>query len=727
MAQGIRVTDSSGAPVAQALVVIKPLSGDGSSTFLTGSDGSAHTGRILGKMQLLISHVSFNMHVDTLMAIDREIPISLVPRQVRLEEVVVTSEYTPRTSGETVHPVLVIDRNEMDNRAASTLEETLSQELNMRISQDPVLGAGMTMNGLSGQNIKFLVDGVPVTGRLDGNIDPGQLNLNQVSRIEIVNGPMAAAYGTDAAGGVVNIITRPAVDNTWQSGLNLYYESVGQYNADLFAGYNQGRSSFILSGGRNFFDGWSSPDTGRWQEWKPKEQYFGNAKYRWTGKNLVLGYQLNGFYEEISNKGTPKITPYYAYAFDEYYKTDRITNQVTAAWSMKNDFSLNTNIAHSWYRRTKNTYRKDLVSLEESMVPSGTTSAGDGFALQDTTVMNAFTGRAVAGRFRPSAKLNYQAGIDLLYENASGTRFTEGIQGTGDYAVFGSTEYIPVRSLSVKPAVRVAYNTAYRAPVIPSVTVRYEPVDSLVIRASYGKGFRAPGVKERYLYFVDINHNIRGNANLQPEHSDNFFVSADYMFITGKVTNTTAVSGFYNDIDNLITLAQPDPGSSLFTYVNIGSYSTHGGTLTHTAGAGGFSATAGIAYTGRYNIYADSGDFDTYLYSPDYIFRAQYNFSRLHLTFSAYLKITGKLPGYQLNADESITQFTNDGYRFLDATLRKGLFNNTVYITAGMKNILGITSVTAASQASAHSGGANEQLVGNGRSAFVRLQWTLGK
>jgi outer membrane receptor for ferrienterochelin and colicins len=722
-AQGVRITDPSGKPVAQALVVVKPLSGEGPSTFVTGSDGIAHTGPFLGKIQLLISHVSFETHVDTLQDIDGEISVSLVPKQVKLEEVVVTSEYTPRTAGETVHPVTVIGRNEIDNRAAPSLEEALSQELNVRISQDPVLGAGLTMNGLSGQNIKILVDGVPVIGRLDGNIDPGQLNLNQVSRIEIVNGPMAAAYGTDAAGGVVNLISRPAVENTWQSGASLYYETIGQYNADLFAGFNRGRSSVVISGGRNFFDGWSSPDTGRWQEWKPKEQYFGNAKYRWTGKNFVLGYHLNGFYEKISNKGVPRITPYYAYAFDEYYKTDRFTNQLTAAWTLKNDFSVNANVAYSWYRRTKNTFRKDLVSLDENLVASDSLGNSASWSPQDTTVMNAFTGRAVLARVRPSSKFNFQGGTDILVEQASGTRFDEGVEQTGDYALFASAEYIPVRQISIKPAVRVTYNTAFEAPVIPSLSVRYEPIRSLVIRASYGRGFRAPGVKERYLYFVDINHNIRGNENLQPERSDNFYLSADYTFHTGKVSNTTTLSVFYSDIDNLITLAQPDPGASLFTYVNIGTYSTHGGTLSHTVGAGGFSCTAGIAYTGRYNIYADSGDFDTYLYSPDYIFRAQYGINRWNLTVSAYLKITGKLPGYQLNADESVT----DGYRFLDATLRKGFFNNTLYVTAGMKNILGITSVNSVSQTSAHGGSGDEMPVGNGRSAFVRLQCTIGK
>jgi outer membrane receptor for ferrienterochelin and colicins len=175
----------------------------------------------------------------------------------------------------------------------------------MRTSQDQVLGSGLTMNGLSGQNIKFLVDGVPVIGRLDGNIDISQLNLNNVERIEVVNGPMAASYGTDASGGVINLITRQQVDKPLHAGANVLYESVGHYNLDFLSGYNTGKSSVVLSAGRNFFEGWSQTDTGRWQAWKPKEQYFGNVKYRWAGKRLVIVTTSVHFTKQSPTKAIP--------------------------------------------------------------------------------------------------------------------------------------------------------------------------------------------------------------------------------------------------------------------------------------------------------------------------------------------------------------------------------------------------------------------------------------
>ncbi|MBL0340667.1 MAG: TonB-dependent receptor [Bacteroidetes bacterium] len=279
----------------------------------------------------------------------------------------------------------------------------------------------------------------------------------------------------------------------------------------------------------------------------------------------------------------------------------------------------------------------------------------------------------------------------------------------------------------MKPAIRISYNTDYKSPVVPSLLFKYTFTENIIARLSYGKGFRAPGIKERYLYFVDINHNIQGNENLLPEYSDNFFLSVNQTVTSGSLRNTLEVSGFYNDIRNLITLAQPDPNSSLFTYINLGKFATHGAGISNTVNWKSLSVQFGISYTGRYNIYADSGNFDTYIYSPDINTILQYAFPRFNLTTSLYFKYNGKLPGYKLNEDNSITQFSNDSYKFLDATIRKGLFKNSFFITTGVRNILNVTNVNALSQGSAHSGSTNEQAVGTGRSLFIKLQYQFGK
>ncbi|MBK9274597.1 MAG: TonB-dependent receptor plug domain-containing protein [Flavobacteriales bacterium] len=89
--------------------------------------------------------------------------------------------------------------------AANTLGEALRNELTVRLGQDNILGTAVSMQGLGGENVKVLVDGVPVIGRQDGNLDLAQLDLTGIERVEVVEGPLSVNYGTNALAGTINL------------------------------------------------------------------------------------------------------------------------------------------------------------------------------------------------------------------------------------------------------------------------------------------------------------------------------------------------------------------------------------------------------------------------------------------------------------------------------------------------------------------------------------------
>ncbi|NRA50135.1 MAG: Plug domain-containing protein, partial [Phaeodactylibacter sp.] len=126
---------------------------------------------------------------------------------LKLEDIIVTAQYAPTESKNAVHDIYTIKQEVIEQRGATNLEQLLQQEANIRIRQDMVLGSSMSLLGIDGQNVKIMIDGVPVIGRQDGNIDLNQLNLNNIERVEIVEGPMSVSYGTDALAGVINLIT----------------------------------------------------------------------------------------------------------------------------------------------------------------------------------------------------------------------------------------------------------------------------------------------------------------------------------------------------------------------------------------------------------------------------------------------------------------------------------------------------------------------------------------
>src|SRR5690606_30202757 len=128
-----------------------------------------------------------------------------------LETVVVTGSFEPQSARQSVYQVRTIGAEVIQNRAPSNVQEILSTELGIRFSQDNALGSSnMELLGMSGQNVKILIDGIPMVGRqgTSNEININQIDINRIGRVEIVEGPMSVVYGADALAGVINIITK---------------------------------------------------------------------------------------------------------------------------------------------------------------------------------------------------------------------------------------------------------------------------------------------------------------------------------------------------------------------------------------------------------------------------------------------------------------------------------------------------------------------------------------
>ena len=108
-----------------------------------------------------------------------------------LKEVVITGQFTETSSEDAVHKIRVIGYKKLTSGIYNDLGNILEKELNIKLSQDNVLGSSISLQGISGQNDKILIDEIPVIGRMNGNIDLSQINLNNVEQIEIIEGPLS--------------------------------------------------------------------------------------------------------------------------------------------------------------------------------------------------------------------------------------------------------------------------------------------------------------------------------------------------------------------------------------------------------------------------------------------------------------------------------------------------------------------------------------------------------
>jgi outer membrane receptor for ferrienterochelin and colicins len=626
-----------------------------------------------------------------------------------LIELVITGNYKPTGIDKSVLPTRNITLEKLAPLGLQNVADVLKYQANIRIQQDPLLGSGMSMQGISGENVKILIDGVPVIGRQNGNIDLSQLNIYNVERIEVVEGPLSVQYGTNALAGTINIITKKTPKKTLDFQGSTYFESAGHFNANGMIGWRGDDQSVMVSGGRNFFNGWSTIDTSRFKEWKPKIQYFSDLVYNIKLGKASLRYSGSYFNEYILNRGRP-LSPYFEKAFDDHFNTTRLSNSVNFSYPFKNDLKTNLIFAFNDFKRVKNTYYKDLINVSEVL----TANPSD----QDTTQFKLVSARGTLAK-TDNKKLNFETGFDINVENANSQRIKQQRQSIGDYAAFVSAEWAITEGVTLRPGLRVSHNTTYKAPLVPSLHLKWKLNNEWTARASYGKGFRAPSLKELYFYFVDINHNIRGNENLLAENSHNLNSVFTYKKVKDKKVFKFEGSAFYNDIRNLITLAVLSGKQNEFGYINIGKYKTLGGQAFAEYVVNNFSIGTGLGYTNRTNV-IDDKKFEAGSWEGRS--NITYSLPQYDLDFNLWYKYSGRQAGFVLDESGLVQPTFLASYQIADFGFSKKIFKKKLAISSGIKNLFNVKNIDSQLVSGAHSASNGLSSLGTGRNFYIKCE-----
>ncbi|MCK5136018.1 MAG: TonB-dependent receptor [Bacteroidales bacterium] len=643
--------------------------------------------------------------------------IYLKPNYFDLDEVVVTGQYKPVSVDKSIYDIRFIGKTRIENQAANTMTELLSKELNFKINNDPSTGSSLNLQGMSGENVKILVDGVPVIGRLDGNIDLSQINLENVDHIEIIEGPMSVIYGSNALAGVVNIITTENKYARYKANIHGYYESVGVYNLNENVDVRLGNHNISYNGGRNFFGGYSLVDTSRSKEWKPKEQYNAGITYRYAKNGTALKYKVSFFRENLLDRNNP-FPPYHEKGNDTWFTTTRFNNSLHLNKKLSESNDIHLLAAYSYYDRRKAKYLKDLTTLESVLVTDP--------AEHDTSLFHAITARGGFNHATEQGSLDYQAGFDINTEYGQGKRMKNGEEYIGDYALFASIQWHPARNFTFQPALRVSYNTKYKSPLTPSLNIKYQQ-GKTIFRLSYARGFRAPSLKELYLNFYDSNHQIEGNEGLVAERSHNYNMT---------VTNNSSIAdkpvelkakAYYNVINDRISLVQVDPDNPLhYKNANTDHFESMGGDLSmgvHPLRH--LSVNAGVSYIGRKDSYYKTGNF---VFSTSAITNITLKLLKNNASVSMFYKYSGRYPVHTFVSDDEISLNYLDAYHNMDINFSVKLFRQQLRLTTGVKNLFDNTMLVGISSGSGHGGGDGvSSLVGWGRTVFLGVNYYFTK
>lgn len=648
-----------------------------------------------------------------------------------LSEVVVTGQYKPQSVKQSVYQVRIISKEQIQKQAASKLQDVLNTQLNIRFSQDLATGGSdISMLGLSGQNVKILIDGVPVIGRqgTSNEININNIEVNSIERIEIIEGPMSVIYGADALAGVINIITRKPKRERLSVNARMLEETIGndygfsQGIHNQYVGVNGSYKNWYAAGniGRNLFNGWKDTLTGRELAWHKKDQIAGNAMLGYRTNRLNVYYRLDGLDEIITNpanlpaNGQP--------AIDQDYITNRLMQQLQAAYTFSNKLSANAQISYT------NFFRQVYSTL---YYPNGDVRVATAPGLHSQTTFNGYTFRGTAV-YKVSKAISFQPGADINLESGDGERLKTGVQSINDYAFFLTSEITPGSKVNVRPGLRFVKNSVYDAPpVIPSINTKFSLTDAIDFRLAYARGFRAPSIRELYYDFFDASHSIEGNPDLKAETSDSYTGSLVWKAGTKNTAKfVTTFSGFYNDVKNLIGYAGKANDPTVTTYINISKFKTRGLSLNSNLIMKNLNASLGFAYTGRYNDYSETDkDLPEFKWSPEVNSIISYSFPKIGLDANIFYKFTGKLPFYQSATENNQTVIKlveTEGYHWADFSVNKKIFK-LLTINAGIRNLFDVTRINNTATGGGVHSTAGARPIGYGRSYFVGLSFNWEK
>ncbi|MCR4317687.1 MAG: TonB-dependent receptor [Planctomycetes bacterium] len=497
-----------------------------------------------------------------------------------LPDTVVTATRTESAIRESPAAVQVVDRERIDQSGAYTIGEVIEETAGMDVSAEEFSSVGsptgVSIQGIDASRVLILVDGMRIIGDRAGVTNLAEIPLYSVERIEIVRGPSSVLYGSDALGGVVNIITRRP-RNEIEGRVEADYRENEAYRGAARVSGLEGVFEYSASAGyfhRDKFDlDRSDPDTNGDEIY----QRNGSAGFAWTPSDNARVEIEGGWFEESSKGIASQTNLGTTFLFDTPKDTRRIDGSFSGDFDLAEDTRLRARVYSSSFSRDTAKALRGAPTNDERNSIAGIRAAelqvDQGFELAGCT--HTVT---AGGEWRRETLSQ-----DVLKTSVVGalTKARE-IPGRGFalWAVFMHDEIEFSDDFKTSVGARMEHDTAFGLHVTESVSALFSPYSNFRMRASVATGFRSPDLKERYFDFDHsfLGYRVRGNANLDPERTLGVNVGFEF---EPQDEIALSVNFYRNNLSDLID-SQLDPAESaasglqIFSYQNIESLYTEG-------------------------------------------------------------------------------------------------------------------------------------------------------
>ena len=462
---------------------------------------------------------------------------------VTTRDVVVTASRTEQEIKETPAAVEVITREDIEKMGAETLTQALQLATGINVLENGMVGNQSSLRGMNTNQTLILIDGRRVrtenTSETQNYYELQRVNMDNVERVEIVRGAVSSLYGSEALGGVINIITKKpgkaggSVSADWTS----RQKDLG-FRYDLG---KQGKWAWSVNGKvsdiRQRMNGAASNQYG-------KKYFFGLDGRMDVDKNKKLDFFVDYLNEDLymidsATAGTD-------------YDHQRVSTGVKySGKDRQGDYEMQ--FYYTYFdkdQRTRNRNTNALTSFDDMTFNSYVADGKRTFNVGDKHILT------VGGEYRQedyeSSRIKDGSGKSVTLEGITNNMSKVSM----DYgALYLQDEYMVNNKWLLIPSLRWDHNSKFGDEVTGKLGTTYKLSKNARFKANVGTAYRAPTASELYFNWKHtptafITVNITGNPDLKPEKSLNFDLGfeGEYKNTSGKITY------FHNKVDDLINL-----------------------------------------------------------------------------------------------------------------------------------------------------------------------------
>ncbi|MDR0660753.1 MAG: TonB-dependent receptor [Prevotellaceae bacterium] len=456
------------------------------------------------------------------------IAIELKEEENFLNTVVVTGTRTTRTLKNTPVLTKVVSSLELKDMGAVTALDALESLLpGVHFDPNP-MGDNIQIQGLGNAYILVLIDGERIAPETNENVNFSRLNVAEIERIEILNGASSVLYGSNAIGGVINIITKK-IGQPLEGFVQGRYSKFNTYNADASLGFKV--ASLTSKTGLNFktTDGYDlTPETPQSYTVRPNTDYTLTQSLRYE-LSKKLSADLNGrfFSHETENPPLSVSTTH------KLVRDYTFGGKVNYAMSEKNVLTAS---GHS-------DIYKSYTVLEKK---SNDKELGSDYKYTSARLLDAWT---------PSDKIQVVGGVEFNHEKM----FSENLFGnigrdesSHNTNLFVQGDFKIVKNLEGVIGARYTNHSGFGSHFSPKTSLMYK-LGSFRFRAGISNGFKTPTLKEMYYNFDHQGmFQVIGNPDLKPEES--WYKSFSVEFLNETVN--ISASFYHNSINDKINTVQ---------------------------------------------------------------------------------------------------------------------------------------------------------------------------